>query len=108
MNKLTDVDKYPTFMIKNNRLIKVSLLDIEGTTFSDPHQWHHFVRKTIRKNNPEFYARVEHLQKMILMPSEMNYDLEGMSENGFANKWGGLNKDDLVFNRSKWREGYYE
>ena len=41
------------------------------------------------------------------MPSAMNYDLETMGEVKFFEKYG-VNKNDLVFNRKKWRENYYD
>jgi hypothetical protein len=41
------------------------------------------------------------------MPAQMNYDLETMGEEEFYKKWE-MNKNDLVFSRLKWREGYYE
>lgn len=37
----------------------------------------------------------------------MNYDLETMGEEKFFSKWK-LKKNDLVFNRKEWRNGYYE
>lgn len=107
MNKLTDVDRYPTFIIRNKNLIPVELWEVEGMTFTEKMEWNHFVRKSIRKNSLDFYKRVEHLQKMILMTAEMNKDLETMGADGFFKKYG-MKKDDLVFSRLKWREGYYE
>ena len=40
------------------------------------------------------------------MPAQMNYDLETMGEDKFFKVYG-VNKNDLVFSRKKWREGYY-
>lgn len=72
------------------------------------YQRHHFVEKQLRKSNNTEYARFEHLQKLIFVPAEMNYDLSsGMSENLFFEKWG-INKFDVIFNKDKWLENYYE
>ena len=79
----------------------------ESKSWNFEYQMHHFIRQEVRKNSPEFYARVEHLQKLILVPRDMNYDLEGMGEKRFFEKWN-QHKDDMVFNRLKWREGYYD
>lgn len=72
------------------------------------HQLHHFVEKTIRKNSPSDYARFEFMQKLILMPKQMNYDLSSpISEERFLVKWG-VKKYDFIFNKKKWLEGYYD
>lgn len=70
-------------------------------------QAHHFVRKTLRKTSPEDYARFEKYQKIIVMPKQMNYDIETMGEDTFL-KVHNMHKYDLVFDRKKWREGYYD
>lgn len=102
-----DIKKYPIFIVAARKLKPA--IGIENTDCYNHYFYHlhHFVRKTIRKNSPKFYARVEHLQKLILMPAEMNLDLEGMSEKSFFDKWR-IDKLDLVFSRLKWREGYYD
>lgn len=107
MSMNEDLGKYPVFVILGRKL-KPSF----GITNTDDYnhlflQMNHFVRQSVRKNSPDFYKRVEHLQKLILMPSQMNYDLETMGEGTFLKRWG-MNKNDLIFSRLKWREGYYE
>lgn len=97
-----DLAKYPCYLFRNKKLIKIK----------PPDNWigfqiHHFVRKGIRKNSPDFYKRVEHLQKLILVPPQINYDLETMGEVKFFKKYG-VNKNLLVFSRLKWREGFYD
>jgi hypothetical protein len=61
----------------------------------------------VRKTNPKFYERVEHLQKLILMPSKMHYDLHAMGEDTFFKRYG-IEKHKLLFNRKLWRANYYE
>lgn len=97
-----DLAKYPCYLFRNKKLIKIK----------PPDNWvgfqiHHFVRQSIRKNSPDFYKRVEHLQKLILVPAQMNYDLETMGEVKFFEKYG-VDKNLLVFSRLKWREGFYD
>ena len=71
------------------------------------YELHHFVPKRIRKNNLEFYKRVEYLQRLILMPKDMNRDLESCGEKTIFKNWG-VYKYNFIFNRYKWREGFYD
>lgn len=102
-----DIAKYPVFMVHNRELVPAQWIQSTANYNHYVYQLNHFVRKSIRKNSPEFYERVEHLQKLILMPSQMNYDLETMGDDAFYKKWG-MDKNGLVFNRKLWRENYYE
>lgn len=102
-----DIKKYPVFMVHNRGLVPAQWIQSTANYNHYVYQLNHFVRKSIRKNNPNFYERVEHLQKLILMPSQMNYDLETMGEDAFFKKWE-MDKNKLVFNRKLWRAGYYE
>ena len=101
-----DLKKYPRFFFDE---LTRSILPESEITNRNPilflnYQRHHFIEKTIRKNNPAEYKRFEHLQKMIFVPAEMNYDLSsGMSEENFFNKWG-INKFDVIFNKDKYFE----
>lgn len=98
-----DLAKYPCYLLMHKKLIKIPA----PRNWSAEMQIHHFVRQSIRKNSPDFYERVEHLQKLILMPSRINYALETMGEDTFYKQYG-IKKDDLVFSRLKWRAGYYD
>lgn len=98
-----DLKQYPCYLFRHRKLIKLK----EPPTTWYGFQIHHFIRQSIRKNSLDFYKRVEHLQKLILMPAQMNYDLETMGEDKFFKVYG-VNKNDLVFSRKKWREGYYD
>lgn len=103
-----DLLEYGAYILqKDGTLIPAKWL--YNTAQYDHWKYHmnHFIRKSIRKNSPEFYKRIKHLQKMILMPAQMNLDLETMGEEAFYKKYG-INKYDLVFSRLKWREGYYD
>ena len=102
-----DIKKFPVYILYAGRLQDAEWVHDTGTYDHYNWQMHHFIRKSLKKNSPEFYKRVEHLQKLILVPFQMNYDLETMGEKGFFKKWG-VNKNDLVFSRLKWREGYYD
>ena len=105
MNK--DIKQYPTFIFYDNQLLPAEWITSTASYNHFAWQLHHFIRKSVRKNSPDFYKRVEHLQKLILIPNQMNYDLETMGEDKFKEVYG-VNKDDFVFSRKKWREGYYD
>ena len=113
MSMNDDIKKYPVYALYNYEIIPAPW--IKDTTCYNHSIWelHHFVRQTTRKTNLTFYKRVEHLQKLILVPKQMNYELENMGADTFAKKYPKLikhniTKHDLVFSRLKWREGYYE
>ena len=103
-----DILKYPIYALsENGKLVRIKWLYCTAQYDHWKYHLNHFVRKSIRKNSPDFYKRVEHLQKLILMPAQMNLDLETMGEESFYKKYG-INKYNLVFSRLKWREGYYD
>ena len=102
-----DIAKYPIYDYRNGVMERIYWITDTTSYHHFGQELHHFVRKTMRKNSPDFYKRVEHLQKLILMSKQMNDDLETMGEKRFKEVYG-VNKDDFVFSRKKWREGYYD
>lgn len=104
-----DLKKYPRYFFDEltRTILPESHMDERNSILFLNYQRHHFIEKTIRKTNLAEYARFEHLQKLIFVPAEMNYDLSsGMGEKLFFEKWG-INKYDVIFNKKKWLEGYY-
>ena len=79
-NMNDDIRDYPCFMVYNKELVPADWIKSTNDYNHYVYQMNHFIRKSVRKNSPEFYKKVKHLQKMILMPSQMNYDLETMGE----------------------------
>lgn len=106
-NMNDDIKKYPCYLFYNKVIQPVEWITSTESYNHFSYQLNHFIRRSVRKNSPDFYKRVEHLQKLILMPAECNMDLETMGESAFYNKWG-MDKNNLVFNRKKWREGFYD
>ena len=105
-NMNEDIKKYPCYMFYNGRMQPAEWLK-SVDDYNHAYQLHHFIRRSVRKNSPDFYKRVEHLQRLILMPAQMNYDLETMGEDTFFKKYN-FDKNNLVFSRLKWREGFYD
>lgn len=103
MSVKSDLEKYPVYVWEQRRLKTIPHL----TNWSSNFQLHHFIKQNVRKTNKEFYDRIEYLQKLILMPASMHYDLHAMGEVTFFKRYG-VNKNDFLFNRKKWREGYYD
>lgn len=96
-----DIKKYPLFFFDEfDRSIKPipqgqlnSIQDYDHVRY----HLHHYIEKQIRKNNPEYYKSIEHLQKLILVPAQMNYDASsGMSEKNFFQNWG-IEKSKIIF-----------
>lgn len=102
-----DIRKYPCYLFYNGTIAPVDWITSTESYNHYVYQLNHFIRRSVRKNSPDFYKRVEHLQRLILMPAACNYDLETMGEDTFYKKWG-MDKNNLVFNRKKWREGFYD
>ena len=102
-----DIKRYPCYLFYNKTMQKVDWITSTESYNHYIYNLHHFVRKSIRKNSPDFYSKVEHLQRLILMPAQMNIDLEELGDSDFYKKWG-MDKNNLVFNRKKWREGFYD
>ena len=105
-----DLQKYPRYFFDEltRCILPESEMSERNPILFRNYQRHHFVEKSIRKSNPSEYARFEHLQKMIFVPAEMNYDLSsGMGEKLFFEKWG-IYKYDVIFNKDKWLENYYD
>lgn len=106
-----DFAKYPLFFFDTfDRTIK-PIPAGELTSVSDydhgSYHAHHFIEKQIRKNNPEYYARIEYLQKIIIVPAQMNYDASsGMSEENFLKNWG-IEKYKIIFLKQAWEAGLY-
>ena len=98
-----DLKKYPCFLYQLGTIRPIP----EPTAWSPDIQCHHFIKQNVRKTTPKFYERVEHLQKLILMPSKMHYDLHAMGEDTFFKRYG-IEKHKLLFNRKLWRAGYYD
>ena len=76
-----DIERYPVFMVNSKGGLKQ--IDIKSTDDYNHFEFelHHFVPKSMRKNNLELYA--------------------GKGYRGLEN-W------ELLFNRKKWRTGVYE
>lgn len=98
-----DLKKYPCFLFEFGTIRPIPTPEC----WSKELQCHHFIKKNVEKTNPKFFERVEHLQKLIFMPARTHYNLHAMGEDTFLKRYG-IEKHKLLFNRNKWREGYYE
>lgn len=76
MSMNDDIRKYPCFMVYNGLVVPALWLENTENYNHYCYDLHHFIRQSVRKNSPDFYKRVEHLQRLILMPKQMNIDLE--------------------------------
>lgn len=98
-----DLEKYPCFLFEFGTLRPIPAPE----SWSQELQAHHFIKQNVRKTNPKFYERVESMQKLIFMPARTHYNLHAMGEDTFLKRYG-IEKHLLLFNRKKWREGFYD
>lgn len=97
-----DIAKYPVFMVNSKGGLKQ--IDIKSTDDYNHFEFelHHFIPKSMRKNNLELYERIVHLQKLILLPRDIHHSIHA------GKGYRGLENWELLFNRKKWRTGVYE
>lgn len=107
-----DIAKYPLFFFdmfdRQIKPIPAGMVQSVADYNHAQYQLHHFIEKQIRNYNPEYYARIEYLQKLILVPAQMNYDASGsMSEENFLKNWG-IEKYKIIFMKDAYRAGLYD
>lgn len=86
-----ELEKYPCYLYEDGKLKRIS----------PPRQWtglhlHHYIRSQWIDNNPEKFAQIEHLQKLIFLPPQMHMELHARHSK-FKEKYG-LEIDELLFN----------
>lgn len=106
-----DIKKYPLFFFDlfDRKIKPIPACEVQSVRDYNhyDYQLHHFIEKTIRKNNPAFYAQIEELQRLILVPAQMNYDASSsMSEKRFFENWG-IEKYKIIFLKDYWHKGLY-
>lgn len=96
-----DLEKYKDsifiYDVDNKQIYQA--FDIEDTNCWNHSkvECHHFIPKSIRKNSPEKYEKIEHLQKLILMPKDMHRDVHSaMRDERFFAKWG-IEKSEVLY-----------
>lgn len=90
-NVKEELEKYPCYLFENGKLKRIA----------PPTQWtgihlHHYIRTQWQQNNPEKFALVEHLQKLIFLPPQMHMELHARHRK-FKEKYG-IEIDELLFN----------
>ena len=97
-----DIAQYPVYMVNSNG--KLKQIKIESTDDYNHYEFelHHFIPQSIRKNNPELYERIVHLQKLILLQRDVHHSIHAGA--GYR----GLENWELLFSRKQWRNGVYE
>ena len=107
MTMSEDISKYPIFLLVRGKLIKTNKIKTIDDYNHYTHNLHHFIPQSLKKTNLAFYKRVEQLQKLILLPIKTHSDAHSYAEDTFKNKYG-IDKHQILFNRSLWREGIYD
>ena len=102
-----DIKKYPIFLLSNGKLRRI--YNVKSTDDYNHFilELHHFLGQTIRKNDPEFYKKVEHLQKLIFLKKDTHRGLPNYTDKKCLTETG-MNKRDLMFIKDEWKSSYYE
>ena len=62
-----DIRDYGVYVVRPNaQLVKINVKSVNDY-FHGAYELHHFIPKSIRKINPELYARIESMQKLFLI-----------------------------------------
>lgn len=85
-----ELEKYPCYEFKDGKLVRIP----------PPIVWfgvhlHHYIRTQWQQNNPDKFALVEHLQKLIFLPPQMHMELHARHSK-FKEKYG-IEIDELLF-----------
>ena len=94
-----DIQKYDVYILKYGRLIKVDFITDTSCYNHFIFELHHFVEQQMRRKNPTKYAKLEHLQKLILLKRDFHHSLPGMSEERVF-KETGVHKWELMYLKS--------
>lgn len=90
-----DIKKYPIYEYYNMRYSGKDHIGVSKTnrikSTNDynhyTHNLHHFVEEKYIKKHPELKEELEKIQKLILMPIDMNMDIDKRTRN-FKERWG--------------------
>ena len=93
-----DIIKYQDsiYRIFNRRLVKIDFIKSTSDYNHFFYELHHWLPRTMRKNNPKKYAELEHLQKLILLDKDFHRSLPNMRDEKVLEKTG-LHKRDLMY-----------
>lgn len=86
MGSKDDLQKYPAFRyIKGGKLIKLNGVPDYWNIFEI--QCHHYIPQNYIKRHPEEFKKIEHLQKLFFLPTQMHMELH-CRHSKFEQKYG--------------------
>lgn len=94
----TDIKKYPIFILVKGRLIQTDKIKSTKDYNHLFYELHHFIPQTLRKNKPEEYKKIEHLQKLILLEKDIHRSLPNYTPERCKTVTG-INKEELLYRR---------
>lgn len=106
-----DIKKYPVYALSQSGLVPIEITSVNDYNHQT-HQLHHYIRQGAYNGNKKWYDDRGIEQKLILLPTWVHLILHdnpagaNLSEQEFEKKFG-ISKWHLLFNRKKWREGFY-
>lgn len=80
-----DLFKYPCFMYCNGEFVRI----YPASASHDIFKWqvHHYISQGWVKRNKIAFKKIEHLQKLYILPTQMHIDLHARHSK-FKQKWG--------------------
>lgn len=107
-----DISEFGVLGLASGKLIPLSITSTNGYNHYT-HHIHHFIKKGEYKRNKAWFDERGIEQKLILLPIWVHLAVHSspaspnISDEQFLEKFR-INKWDLLFNRKKWRDGYYD
>lgn len=112
MTMQEDINRFPIYGLSDGKLIPLSIENVKQYNHFT-HNLHHFIKKGEYARNQAWYDERGIKQKLILLPIYLHLAVHSspaspnISDEQFLEKFR-INKWDLLFNRKKWRDGYYD
>lgn len=97
-NVRKELEQYPFYMYTNGALVRT----VKPGRWDKSYQLHHFITTQWEQENPEKFVSVVHLQKLVLLPTQMHIDLHARVKN-FKEKYG-LDIQDVLFDWKHYKE----
>lgn len=111
MTMREDIGLYPIYGLSDGKLIPLSLENLNQYNHYT-HNLHHYIKKGDYARNKAWYQERGIKQKLILLPIYLHLAVHSspaspnISDEQFEEKFK-ISKWNLLFNRKKWREGFY-
>lgn len=87
---MNDTDRFPLY-----EFVYGKILPLREKCFKPGWQYHHYIEKKMLKKYPDLIK----YQKLILIPCDMNYDIDSRTNN-FKKRWG-IELEEVVWKKER-------